>query len=114
MNRIILSLSILSLSSCIQYSQETILAADFDQKCTTPSDCVAVTEGSKCCSTIPASINKGDADAFYSEQADAYCSSEPDSCLPLVTLLRPTCTDGVCVLTDEECNPGTECVGIDP
>lgn len=113
MNRIIL-LAFFFLVSCVQNSQETISAADFDQTCTVPSDCVAVKEGGKCCSTTPSCINKGDTDAFNAEKSDAQCSAENDSCLPVVTLLRPTCTDGACVLTDEECEPGTECVGIDP
>ena len=107
-------LSFLAVFAGCSPSTETISAGDFDQTCSIPSDCIAVKDGSKCCTTEPATINKADGDAFVAERDNVYCSSEDDSCLVVVTPIRPTCTDGACVLTEEECQVGTECVGIDP
>ena len=106
--------ALLALLSGCPSSTETIAASDFNQSCSVPSDCVAVKDGLKCCPTELATINKADGDAFVAERDDVYCSSEDDSCFPVVKSLRPTCTDGACVMTDEECEVGTECVGIDP
>jgi hypothetical protein len=105
---------LLALLSGCPSSTETIAASEFDQSCSVPSDCTAVKEGPKCCPLDPATINKADVDAFVAEGTNVYCSSEDDSCFPVVKSLRPTCTDGACVLTDEECEVGTACVGIDP
>ena len=112
MHRILVVFNAL-LSACTS-STETIAAADFDQSCSVPSDCVAVKDGLKCCPTERATINKADGDAFMAERENVYCSSEDDSCFAVIPGLRPTCTDGACVLTEEECPLGKVCFGIDP
>jgi hypothetical protein len=109
-----LLLAALIATSACSSSTEVISATAFNQSCNVPSDCLAVKVGSKCCPLEPATINKSEVDAFEEEASNVYCSDADDSCLPVVIALRPTCTDGACVLTDEECDIGGECVGIDP
>ena len=113
---------IVGFSSCIPGSEEEILAADFDQSCALPSDCINVDVGRKCCPSSHGAINKADLEAYYADMNDVgFCGTDEwfveDYCGgPIARLRRPTCSDGVCTLTEEECELGnfSNCIGVDP
>src|SRR4051812_35861591 len=80
----------------------SIQASDYDQTCTTRSDCVGIEEGSLCgCGALNAAINVHD---LAKEQADAqersaHCAPQSGTC-GAATATLPVCVNGRCALFD--------------
>lgn len=77
-------------------SAPDIRASDYDQTCTSASDCAVIQEGSGCCGCGNAAINKKDLTRY---QADAKRRREAcggKACAVDCQISTPTCVAGTC------------------